>query len=54
MNRILLIACFALVAATNAVASEDAQLHWHHSYDEALAEAKETGKPLFVEFRCAP
>ena len=31
-----------------------AQLSWHNNYAEALAEAKETGKPLFINFRCAP
>ena len=27
---------------------------WHESYSEAIAEAKATGKPLFLEFRCVP
>lgn len=27
---------------------------WIESYDEALAEARLTGKPIFLEFRCAP
>ncbi|WP_386818247.1 Trx7/PDZ domain-containing (seleno)protein [Luteolibacter algae] len=29
-------------------------LFWHASLPEALAEAKASGKPLFLEFRCAP
>ncbi|MEM9281285.1 MAG: hypothetical protein AAGA96_05615 [Verrucomicrobiota bacterium] len=57
-----LLASFPPLAGASAPESEAAQtveelksmLHWHHSYEEALAEAKETGKPLFVEFRCAP
>lgn len=35
------------------VAPEEAVI-WIESYDEALAEAKLTGKPIFLEFRCAP
>ena len=27
---------------------------WIESYDEALEEARRTGKPIFLEFRCAP
>ena len=27
---------------------------WIQSYDEAIAEARRTGKPIFLEFRCAP
>jgi len=29
-------------------------LEWLRDYDEALALAKQTGRPLLVEFRCAP
>jgi hypothetical protein len=27
---------------------------WHTDYASAVAEAKRTGKPLFVAFRCEP
>lgn len=27
---------------------------WHTDYPSARAEAKRTGKPLFVAFRCEP
>lgn len=27
---------------------------WIESYDEAIEVARETGKPIFLEFRCAP
>ena len=27
---------------------------WITSYEEALQEARRTGKPIFLEFRCAP
>ena len=29
-------------------------LEWLSDYGEALALAKQTGRPLLVEFRCAP
>ena len=29
-------------------------LEWLSNYGEALALAKQTGRPLLVEFRCAP
>jgi hypothetical protein len=30
------------------------KLRWHDNYAAARAEARKTGKPLLVEFRCAP
>lgn len=33
-------------------AADDDQLGWHSDYKKALQEAKQTGKPLLVEFRC--
>jgi hypothetical protein len=27
---------------------------WHNSWESARAEAKKTGKPIFVVFRCEP
>ena len=30
------------------------EIFWHDNYAEAIAEAKATGKPLFLEFRCVP
>ena len=33
---------------------EDDTLEWLGDYQEALALAKETGRPLLVEFRCSP
>lgn len=37
-----------------AAAQDDETLEWLDDYGEALALAKQTGKPLFLEFRCAP
>ncbi|GHC40459.1 hypothetical protein GCM10007100_01170 [Roseibacillus persicicus] len=33
---------------------EPEALPWHYSYQEALAEAKGSGKPILLCFRCAP
>lgn len=30
------------------------KLVWLDNYEAAVAEAKRTGKPIFLEFRCAP
>ena len=50
----------ALTSANPAAAIRVAQpqdsdtLEWHSNYGEALALSKQTGRPLLVEFRCAP
>jgi len=31
-----------------------ADLFWHTSYEAAVEEAERTGKPIFLQFRCAP
>ena len=28
------------------------EIHWQGDYQQARAEAKRTGKPIFLEFRC--
>ena len=33
---------------------DDNTLYWHTNLEEARAEAKATGMPMFLEFRCAP
>lgn len=36
-----------------ALAQDDAEgIHWLTSYREAREEARKTGKPIFLEFRC--
>ena len=42
------------VVAGVGIAQDDETLEWLSDYDEAMALAKETGKPVFLEFRCAP
>ena len=42
------------VAAQGGIVQDDDTLEWLHDYDEAIALAKETGRPLLLEFRCSP
>ena len=53
----VLAVCFGLSSlsmASYAGAQDDDTLEWLDDYDEAFALAKRTGKPVFLEFRCAP
>jgi hypothetical protein len=34
--------------------TDPAKYGWHTDYDAARAEAKRTGKPIFLVFRCEP
>ena len=43
-----------LPGASFAQEAEDGLIGWFENYDEAIAEAKKTGKPIFLEFRCSP
>ena len=45
-----------LAAALSCVAfAQDAEgIHWLSNYQDALKEAKATGKPIFLEYRCEP
>ena len=51
---ILLIASFAAGQDSTPSSEEDNTLFWHTKLEDAKAEAKATGKPIFLEFRCAP
>ncbi len=41
-----------LVLASAAMAAQDDTIPWLGNYREALRQAKESHKPIFVEFRC--
>ena len=47
----MILAC-ALGFATTCLQAQDNEIHWLGDYKEALRQAKETGKPIFLEFRC--
>ena len=40
--------------ASGGQSADDDTLVWLDDYQQALALAQETGRPLLVEFRCAP
>lgn len=42
---------FALGAQPQAA---DDEIVWHDNYKQALEQAKATGKPIFLEYRCEP
>ncbi len=46
----LLIAFGAVLISPPARTQEE--IYWHGDYKQALKVAKETGKPIFLEFRC--
>jgi hypothetical protein len=49
--RLLLVAIMA-VSLSPAFAQDEETIDWLDNYDKALAEAKRTNKPIFLEFRC--
>ena len=48
----VLIALVALACPLRA--QDDDTVDWLNDYKEALAQAKRTGKPIFLEYRCEP
>ena len=56
MQRVFVLPALLLIASTSAAAPkpEAAKFGWHTDYAEAKAEAKRTGKPIFLVFRCEP
>ena len=50
LSRLLLAGLFCLTVAS----AQEQYIEWFDDYGEAVAEAKRTGKPIFLEFRCAP
>ncbi len=36
------------------LAQDSDSIMFHENYNDALREAKQTRKPIFLEFRCAP
>ncbi len=41
------------LASPQAARAQDT-VEWFDSYEAALEEAKRTGKPIFLEYRCSP
>ena len=49
-----LYACLIVLACIAPLSAQQGELYWHNNYEDALAEAKQTGKPIFLEYRCSP
>lgn len=46
---------FALAALSCELTGQDAEgIRWLSNYQDALKEAKATGKPILLEYRCEP
>jgi uncharacterized protein YyaL (SSP411 family) len=41
-------------AAAAALQAQEETVDWLNNYKEAIAEAKRTQKPIFLEYRCEP
>jgi hypothetical protein len=57
MNRVLAGLALLLLPALAPAAPpkiDPAKYGWHTDYEKATAEAKRTGKPIFLVFRCEP
>ena len=46
-----LAACFVL-SLSNPLSAQKDEISWFDKYGDAIQEAKRTGKPIFLEFRC--
>jgi hypothetical protein len=46
-----LLACL-LGFATNLLPAQDNEINWLGNYHEALRQARQENKPIFLEFRC--
>lgn len=44
----------ALFACGGLLTAQEDGHHWFDNYGRAMAEAKRTGKPIFLEYRCEP
>ncbi len=53
IGTLALLVSLAILPPSTPSAAEEA-VGWIASYEEALEEARRTGKPIFLEFRCAP
>jgi hypothetical protein len=49
-----LLASVVILSFAAALSAQDDMIYWIENYPEAIQEARKTGKPLFLEFRCEP
>ena len=53
-SGMLLAAVLAAVSVPIRAQESTYEVVWIESYEQAVAEAKRTGKPIFLTFRCVP
>jgi hypothetical protein len=53
MTLLMRLAFVALCAAGLSTAQEEG-LDWLDNYQEVLKQARQSGKPIFLEYRCEP
>ena len=51
---VALLAPWVPLAAQQQPQQDDDNLYWLDNYETAVKEAKATGKPIFLEYRCEP
>lgn len=49
-----LLASILILSSAAALSAQDDMIYWIDNYPEAIEEARKSGKPLFLEFRCEP
>jgi hypothetical protein len=52
MRHVSVVAFLLVALASPTFAQEEDTLEWFKDYPKAIAEAKRTNKPIFLEFRC--
>ncbi len=54
LETAIVLAVSQVTGAPALQAQDPEYIHFHDSYEAAMEEARATGKPIFLEFRCAP
>jgi hypothetical protein len=52
VKRQFLLIAVAIAASSSSATAQDKLLRWHDNLERGAAVARESGKPLFVVFRC--
>jgi len=52
MRTFYLVIAFLVISLAALAQTQEDGIYWYGDYAKALQHAKETGKPLFIEFRC--
>ena len=52
MKTFYLLLAFLFPFATIGLQAQDDEINWLGDYKEAIRQARQTHKPIFIEFRC--